>query len=196
MSNAKLLARAATSLREIIRNIKPEQLGAQTPCTEYDVRKLVNHLLYWVPSLEGAARKETVHPPAQAESELDLTTGDWAAALEAGVERTATAWSEPDAWEGVTHMGGPTELPASLVGGMIVGEWVVHGWDLARATGQHLKVDEDLLEYALEELAKTAEQGREMGMFAPEVAVPPSSPALDRLLALTGRDPAWAPHPA
>lgn len=196
MSNAKLLVRAAALLRETVRNIEPEQLGAQTPCTEYDVRKLVNHLLVWGPSLEGAGRKESVPPSADSESAVDLTTGDWAAALEAGIDRTATTWSEPGAWEGVTHMGGPTELPASMVGAMIAGEWVLHSWDLAQATGQHVQVDEDLLEYLLEEFAKTAELGREMGIFAPEVAVPPSSSTLDRLLGLTGRDPAWTPHTA
>lgn len=185
------IARAAAPLIEIIRNIKPNELDAQTPCTEYDVRKLINHLLFWGPSLEGAARKETVPPPAEAESELDLTDG-WAAKLETQIERMVTAWSAPAAWDGVTRMGGPMELPASLIGGMVVTELAVHGWDLARATGQRPTWDDELVEYVHQELVKTAAQGREMGVYGPEVAVSPSASTLDRAICLTGRDPAWS----
>lgn len=180
-------------LSEIIHAIEPDQLKAKTPCAEYDVRTLLNHLLFWGPSLEGAGRKETVPPPAAAEANVDLTQGDWAAALDAHLDRTVQAWSAPAAWEGTTHLGGPTELPASLVGGMAVGELVVHGWDLARATGQRLAVDEDIVEFLCEEIAKTAAQGRAMGAYGPEVAVSISSSMLDRVLGLTGRRPDWTP---
>lgn len=192
MSGAQFLARAAAPLVEIIRNIHPDQLTAPTPCAEYDVRKLVNHLLFWGPSLEAAARKEVVSPPAEAEADVDLTEGDWAAALETHVDRTVGTWSEPGAWEGITHMGG-VELPASLVGGMVVGELVVHGWDLAQATGQHPAWDDDLLGYLHAEIANSAEQGREMGVYGPEFAVPGSSFRLDQVLGLTGRNPTWTP---
>jgi uncharacterized protein (TIGR03086 family) len=191
MPETHLVARAAAPLLEIVRDITPEQLGAPTPCTEFDVRRLLNHLLFWGPSLEGAARKEAVAPPAETEAEVDLIDGDWRAALEAHIERTATAWSRPEAWDGVTRMGGPTELPASLIGGMLVGELVVHGWDLARATGQHPTWDDELLAYVHDEVAKGAEQGRDMGVYGPEVPVPAEAPVLDRLLGLAGRDPAW-----
>jgi uncharacterized protein (TIGR03086 family) len=190
MSNAPFMTRAAAALVEIIRNIKPDQLDAPTPCAEYNVRKLVNHLLFWGPSLEGAARKESVPPPAKAEADVDLTAGDWAAALEAQLDRTVSAWSEPGGWEGTTHMGGPTELPAALVGGMVVVELVVHGWDLAQATDHHPTLDDELIEYVHEEVARTAEQGRQMGVYGPEVEVSEGS-TLDRVLGLTGRDPAW-----
>lgn len=187
----QLMARAAAPLVEIVRDITPDRLGARTPCAEYDVRGLVNHLLFWGPSLEAAARKQAVPPPAGAETEVDLTGGDWAAALERQVGRTVDAWSRPGAWQGMTHMGGPTELPASLVGGMVLGELVVHGWDLAQAIGRHPAWEDDLISHVHEELVKTAEQGREMGVYGPEIAVPASSPPLDHVLGLTGRDPAW-----
>ncbi|MFD1932147.1 MULTISPECIES: TIGR03086 family metal-binding protein [Nonomuraea] len=191
MSGEELMARAAAPLMEIVRGIEPDQLDARTPCAEYDVRKLVNHLLFWGPSLEGAGRGEIVPPPAGAETDVDLTAGDWTAALEANVERVVAAWSRAAAWEGTTHMGGPTELPASLVGGMIMGELIVHGWDLARATGQSLTWDDDLMDYVHDEVGKNAEQGRAMGVYGPAVAVDDAAPVLDRVLGLTGRDPAW-----
>lgn len=191
MSDAQFVARAAGPLREIIHRIKPEQLDAPTPCAEFDVRALVNHLLFWGPSLVGAARKESVPPPAEAETELKLSDGEWVTALEAQLDRIVAAWREPEAWQGTTYMGGPTKLPASMVGGMVVGELVVHGWDLARATGQQPTWQEDLLRYLHAEVSKVAEQGREMGVYGPEVAVPASASTLDQLLAVTGRTPGW-----
>lgn len=186
-----MMARAAASFVQVVRTVDPDQLGARTPCSGYDVRGLVNHLLFWGPSLEAAARKESVSPPAGAEDDVDLTRGDWAAALEAQVERTMAAWSRPGAWEGTTQLGSPMELPAALIGNMVLGELVVHGWDLARATGQQLVVDDEVGEHLAEEVATTAEQGREMGVYGPEVAVPDTAPPLRRVLGLTGRDPGW-----
>jgi uncharacterized protein (TIGR03086 family) len=76
---------------------------------------------------------------------------------------------------------------------MLVGEFVVHGWDLARAVGRPFALDDDLLGYLRDEVAKIAEEGRAMGVFGPEVTVPAAAPLLDQVLALTGRDPRWTP---
>lgn len=189
MSGDQLIGRAAAPVVEIVRNIKPDQLDAPTPCSEYDVRKLIHHMLFWGPSLEGAAGKQTVPPPAQAEADLDLTQGDWAADLVAQLERTAAAWSRPPAWHGSTHMGGPTELPAAMVGGMVLAELVVHGWDLGHATGQRPTWDNDVLDYVHREVENTAEMGREMGIYGPEVPVTADAQLLHRILGLTGRQP-------
>lgn len=185
-----LIDRAVAPLKDIVRTIEPGQLDAKTPCTEYDVRRLLNHLLFWAPSLAGAGRKELVLPPAEAETAVDLTGGEWPATLEAQVDGIVTAWRAPGAWDGTTHMGSPAELPAALVGGMITGELVVHGWDLAQAIGRPFAVDEELAAYLYDEVSKTARQGRELGVYGPEVEVPASAPTLDRVLGLTGRDPA------
>lgn len=189
-----LIERAAAPLLDLVPQLEPH-LSDRTPCTDYTVRQLINHLLFWAPSLAGAATKAAVAPPAATESDLDLTTGDCLAALTESINGTVKAWSDPAAWDGMTHMGGPMELPASMVGGMVIGEFVVHGWDLARAAGRELPVDPDVAEYLETELAKTAEQAREMGIFGPEVAVPPAAPTMHRALGLTGRDPNWRHAP-
>jgi uncharacterized protein (TIGR03086 family) len=188
-----LVARAAVPLTDTVRTLQPSQLGAPTPCKEFDVRGLLNHLLFWGPTLAGAGRKEHVPLPAEAESDVDLTQGDWSSDLLAQSSRTVVAWSEPSAWEGMTRMGGPAELPAAMIGRMIMVELAVHGWDLARAAGRRPSYDDELLDQLYDEVAKNAGQGREMGVFGPEVPVPDSAPTLDRVLGLTGRDPAWTP---
>ncbi|MFD7654217.1 TIGR03086 family metal-binding protein [Actinosynnema sp. NPDC059797] len=189
MSREQLISRAVKTAVEVVDGIEPDQLGAPTPCSEYDVRGLVRHLLFWGPSLEGAARKENVPPPAAAESDVDLVTEGWAADLTAQLQRTADAWGAPGAWAGTTHMGGPTELPAEVVGGMVLGEVVVHTWDLAQATGQVATWDDDVLEQVHQGLVPTAQMGRDLGVYGPEVPVPADAPLIHRVLGLTGRTP-------
>jgi uncharacterized protein (TIGR03086 family) len=193
MPGHSLIAAAAAPAVRIVRNIRIDQFQAPTPCSDYHVRTLLNHLLFWGPALEGAARKEQVPPPAAAEHEVDLVQGDWAAAYEAQVDQLVAAWGKPEAWSGTTFLGGPMELPASTVGGMAMGELVVHGWDLARATGQQPCWDDDVVGFLLDEVGRNAEQGRSYGVYGSPVAVPAGAPLLDRTVGLTGRDPGWTP---
>ena len=186
------LSSTADAVAAVARTITDDQLANKTPCTEYDVRALVNHLLFWGPSLAGAGRKEFVPPPAAAESDVDLAAGDWRGRLLALLDDITSSWAPPSAWEGETRMGTPHALPALVMGDMIVGELTVHGWDLAVAAGQRLELPADLLAHLNDTIFAGVKQGREMGLYGPEVAVPADAPTLDRILGLTGRDPAWA----
>jgi hypothetical protein len=89
------------------------------------------------------------------------------------------------------RLGDPTPCEDWNVGALIehLATWVVHGWDLARATGQEPVVGEDLAAATLEAVTMTAEQGRAYGILGPEVTVPASASTLDRALAMSGRDP-------
>ena len=189
MSREQLIDRAVTTALEVVENVKPDQLDAPTPCTEFDVRGLVNHLLFWGPSLNAAGRKQPVPPPAESEADVDLAGDAWAADLEALLRDRVRAWGEPSAWEGTTTLGGPQEMPAPMVGGLVLGETVVHTWDLAKATGQAPTWDTDVLEHLHAELLETVQLGREMGVYGPEVPVPADAPLIDRIVGLTGRRP-------
>ncbi|NUT52153.1 MAG: TIGR03086 family protein [Saccharothrix sp.] len=189
MSREKLIDEAVSTALEVAGNIGPDQLGAPTPCAEFDVRKLLNHLLFWGPSLNAAGRKESVPPPAADEADVDLTAGDWAADLAAQLADRVDAWREPSAWTGVTSLGSPHELPAPMIGAMVLAETVVHTWDLAKATGQQPSWDTGLLEFIHADLVQSASTGREMGLFGPEVPVPADAPLIDRIVGLTGRNP-------
>ena len=186
----RLVSAAATPLGEAARGVTDDLLQAPTPCEGYDVGALIAHLLHWAPSLAGAGRKRPA--PAPAADPAPLGPG-WRALL---AERTAdlvSAWGEPSAWEGATRIVGATEMPAEMIGGMVLTEFTVHAWDLARATGGTVRWDADAVQYTHDAVARTAEMGRTMGAYGPEVAVPETAPVLDRLLGLTGRDPAWKP---
>lgn len=164
-------------------------LDAPVPCAGWDVRALVNHLLHWGPALAGAARKEAVVPG----QEVDHTGGDWRSLLRTRIEGTAAAWGDQAAWEGSTRMGGPMELPADLVGGMVLGELVLHGWDLARAAGVDPHWDDVVLLRVYDELVRSADLGRRLGVYAAAVPVPDEAAPLDKAIGLSGRDPAWKP---
>lgn len=178
-----LLAAAAAPLAEIVGELRDEDHGLRTPCAEYDVRALLSHLLFWGPPLDGCARKELVAPPAAAESDLDLAAADWRTAVHAQVAAHVAAWGDPAAWDGTTSMDGVHPLPAPVVGGMVVGELVVHGWDLGRAVGRRPAWTAEVLEFLDAHVRATAETGRQLGVYGPEVVVPPVAPLLDRVLA-------------
>jgi uncharacterized protein (TIGR03086 family) len=181
-----LVAPAASPMRAVLRGITDDQLAAPTPCAEFDVRALLAHLLTWGPTLVGSAYGRSV-PPAAGPA---LSAEGWRDGLERHLDAVVAGWSRPEAWQGTTRMV-TLELPAATVGGMVVGELVVHGWDLARATDQWPVWPEAVLGALHEEIGRTAVQGREMHVYGPEVPVSAGAPTLDRLLGLTGRDPQW-----
>ena len=96
----------------------------------------------------------------------------------------------------MTKAGG-MEMPGDVIGVIALDEVVLHGWDLAVATGQPYDVPTDLLEPLVPFLSHVAEPEMEpmrAGLFGPVVAVPDDAPLFDRLLGLAGRDPNWAPR--
>jgi uncharacterized protein (TIGR03086 family) len=181
MEKHLLLREAATVTLDMVDGIGDGDMAAATPCAGWDVRALAGHLLHWGPSLEGAARKEAVAP------------GEVVGSMREQLERLADAWGEAEAWQGVTQMGGPAPLPGDLVGGMVLGEFVLHGWDLARATGRTVDFPPGVLRLMYAEVARSAEQGRAMGVYGAEVPVAADASLMARTLALSGRDPRWTP---
>ena len=88
----------------------------------------------------------------------------------------------------MTRAGG-VDFPAEVGGIVALTEVVIHGWDIATATGQDYDVDPATLEAVLPHVTATAEQGPVEGLFGPAVPVADDAPMLDRVIALSGRDP-------
>jgi uncharacterized protein (TIGR03086 family) len=168
--------------------------AAPTPCRDYDLRALVDHLAWGtVLSQRAATRTPLEHdwsvpepPPFLAGKEPP----EWAAALAPELDAAADAWADPAAWEGETVMGS-SPMPASVVGPMMLAEFVLHGWDVARAAGAPYEVPEELGRAVLAAVEPLAAMGRDGGWYGAEVPVPAGAPAFERALGVTGRDPAW-----
>jgi uncharacterized protein (TIGR03086 family) len=186
-----LVANAATETANAVRGVKADKLGAPTPCRDWDVRTLTNHLLQVICALNAAGSGEALPDEWW---QRDLMSDDWAARFDDEARRAIAAWADPAAWQGAVSMGS-TEMPATLVATMLASDLVIHGWDLARATGQDYRCDAAAAEMTYRFIADTGEQGRGMGIYAEPVPVPDDAPTLDRALGLSGRDPQWAPSP-
>ncbi|MFE7276202.1 TIGR03086 family metal-binding protein [Streptomyces sp. NPDC057623] len=184
----ELLGMARERAVPVVRGISDAALRAPTPCAEYDVKDLVNHVFQVVVQFQRLAAKETSD---FGETPPDQVGGSprWRERLMDEADRLVSAWSAPGAEEGTT---GGMNMPARLVGSMALLDLTVHVWDLARATGQEYPgVDEAVvaeLSGAVDELAPTA---RKMGVFGEPVPAAEDASPFERLLARTGRDPHW-----
>lgn len=188
-SLSDLLRTAADRSLPVIRAVPDEHLTAPTPCSEYDVRGLLDHLFQVVVNFQLLAAKKDADFSAEPE---DVTRrADWRDAFAAETSALVDAWAAPGAEDGTT---GAMDLPAPVVGRMILADLVVHAWDLARATGQEYTPDPVVVDDVLTALRNLAPTGRKMGAFGEEHPLPDGgagASAWDRLLALSGRDPQW-----
>ncbi|WP_229074890.1 TIGR03086 family metal-binding protein [Actinoplanes sp. DH11] len=183
---SELIDAEAPAATGLVRGVRDDQLDAPTPCTDYRVRDLLNHLLQVTGNFADlAARKEVDWSPGP-----DRLRGDWRAAFGADLRALSAAWGDPAVLEGVSPGMG---LPQRTVGLMLVTDLLVHGWDLSVATGQGFDVPPAVLAAGREFLDEMGDMGRKMGAFGPEVAAPAGAGAFARLLARTGRDPGWKP---
>ncbi|RFU20739.1 TIGR03086 family metal-binding protein [Geodermatophilus marinus] len=185
------LAEAAAEAARIARGAARAPLDSPTPDAGWDLRALVNHwVLYSAHGLERRARRE---PLTEELTARDFAgEPDWAERYAAQLDRALAAWRDPAAWEGEIDLGG-MRVPAADVAGMLVKELVLHGWDVARATGQEITVPEATARLVLDLVVEHGALFREHGGFAGELPVPAGAGTLERALRLSGRDPAWRP---
>jgi uncharacterized protein (TIGR03086 family) len=153
-----------------------DNLDAATPCDAWDVRTLMNHMLDTQNYFVGAARGEDVSPPSPQPPEL--LGDDPHVDFEHARARTLSAFGE----DGVVEKTGPAL-------GIAFSDQLLHGWDLAQATGQDATMPNGLPEAAYEMIHGRFTPEQRKGVFKPEVAVGSGVSAQDKLLAYTGRDP-------
>ena len=183
-------------LATLVERVDDSQLGAPTPCPDYSVGDLLDHIGRLAVAFTSAARKRdgtnASPPPPGDRANLG---DDWRTRIPRDLVGLGDAWESPDAWEGATKIAG-MEMPAGVVGTVGLNEVVTHGWDLARAIGQPFDADHDVIEGCLEFIGPISEPGAEANRapaFGPALTPPDDASPVDRLIALTGRDPGWTP---
>jgi uncharacterized protein (TIGR03086 family) len=179
----------------LIEDVPGGRLDRPTPCPAYALGDLLEHIGGLALAFTAAARKDTPDLGDQAPSgDASRLGDDWRTRIPRDLEGLSEAWRDPSAWSGMTRAGG-VDLPGEIAGVVALDELVVHGWDLARAIGQPYDCDPSTLEVVLGFVGQFAGQPEaRQGLFGPVVEVPPTAPLLDRVIGLTGRDPAWAPR--
>lgn len=172
----------------IIDRVGPDQRDLPTPCPNFDVATELGHMLGWVAFFATSAEgKEQDGDPNE------VTAGaDAGKQFRASADRAVAAFRDGAAERTLTLTVG--EMPGGAVLGMMLGEYIGHGWDLAKATGQDVAYTEEEAGRALAAMQDMMRpEYRGPGSFDTEVEVPDDASTLDKLLGFTGRDPGWRP---
>lgn len=174
-----MLERALGQTGAIIAEIRPEQAALPTPCPQWTVRDVVEHVVgSGLRNFTALARGETVDWQAAP----DPLGSEWAGEFRAGAHGLLATWFQAD--------------PGSRQADQPVAEMIVHGWDLATATGIEVPLDDDLAEHALawsRGVLGPEYRGPDKA-FAAEVPVPADASAYAQLAGWFGRDPEWRPR--
>jgi uncharacterized protein (TIGR03086 family) len=133
-----LMAAAAAEAARVVagaaKAANTKTLEQTTPCTDWDLRTLLNHMILWTSySAERRAYGESV---AEELMSKDFTAEPgYAQAYQAQIAKAVDAWSKPEAWEGDRNVMG-SGTPAADIAAMLIAEMVLHGWDIAQATAR------------------------------------------------------------
>jgi uncharacterized protein (TIGR03086 family) len=184
MDEATAFARASDGYLLRAQAVSAEQWSAPTPCVEWDVRALMNHVAgeyLWVPELLAGRTIAEVGDRLDG----DLLGDDPIGALTRAHAAAAEAAAAPDALTTTVHLSFGDLQGAAYLQQMAI-DSVIHSWDLARGIGADEALDPDLVEYAYAALAPVAEDWRSGGAFGP-TKEPTDGSQQARLIALTGR---------
>ena len=177
---------ASRRMIELLAGVTDDQLAGQTPCATLTVGDLVDHI-------DQASQQFTAlagRGPTDGDGGPTATGfgPDWRERVGQHVWALGMAWADPAAWRGSTAVAG-VELSNERWGKIALTELVVHGWDLARATGQPFDLPDDTLRACLDHVAEFVPNAPFPDLWGPPVDVAAGAPLLDRIVAITGRNP-------
>jgi uncharacterized protein (TIGR03086 family) len=181
-------------MTNLIEGVGDDQLAQPTPCADTSVGKLLDHISKFTVFFAAAARKDPAAGSRGGSADAAELGDDWRTRIPRDLALLADAWRDPDAWSGMTKAGG-RDMPGEVAGIVTLDELVLHGWDIAAASGQDYDCDDASLEAVYGFISGFAEPGQEaqrQGLFGPVVDVADDAPLLDRVLGLAGRDPSWS----
>lgn len=192
MSATDVFPEACSTISAVAQAAAKADLDQPTPCRDWDVRALVNHFAGTTGAMARLAERQPLDPDNPWGSATEVTAGDWSATLVDHLEAMSIGWSRAEAWQGDVQVGA-NAMPAKTIGDMALIEVLLHGSDLASATGQAVSVSAELAAELRSAIEETAELGRQMGAYGPEVEVADDATDYQRALAGAGRDPHWKP---
>ncbi|HSF86743.1 MAG TPA: TIGR03086 family metal-binding protein [Acidimicrobiia bacterium] len=181
MAPADDYRRAGERTVAVIAGIQPHQMENRTPCDEWDVRALVSHLVnsnLWLAAAvegEGAEWDERSGEDPEADYRASVAAVQSAMRIEGAMEKLVA-----------TGMG---ELPGAVLYTIAMTKQLLHGWDLAVATGQATTLDPELVTAADAFIRPAVESGAAAEAYAPPLSVEEGASAQEKLLALVGRTP-------
>jgi uncharacterized protein (TIGR03086 family) len=188
MELVEMYPHAHREFARVVGNVKLDQLDDPTPCTKWDVRQLINHVIGTCYAFETAVSGGAPRPVGDSP---DFAGNDPAGAFKIASERLQAAWAKPGALDQVLDL--PFgQVPAPIGMGAHMNELLTHGWDLASASHQSTELDAELCAAALAfAQAGLPEEVRGPGLpFQAIVEVDADAPVADQLAGFMGRAPA------
>jgi uncharacterized protein (TIGR03086 family) len=183
------LAQAFAMTREILDNVKSDQYDDPTPCVSWNVRAVVNHVVeganWFALCVNGGAA-----PDPDPTHGVDYAAGDVMASYDTGVRDSLAAFGAPGAQERIIKL--PFgDMPGAMFMGIAMNDVFVHGWDLAKATGQATDLNPQMATQLLEQLRAFLPENLRgpdgQAPFGPETLAPEGAAPADRLAAFLGR---------
>jgi uncharacterized protein (TIGR03086 family) len=184
----ELHGRCGRRFAALVAGVGPEQWHDDTPCSEWDVRTLVHHLLYeqrWVPPVFAGLTIEQVGDRFDGDLMGD-DASTWPGLLASSLEEAHAVVAEPDALERTVHLSFG-DAPGQEYAVQLTADLAIHGWDLGRATGQDDALDPGAVALLLPWTEANADLVAGSGMFGSRIDAGPDAPDDVRLLGLLGR---------
>lgn len=182
--------RAIASTEGVIKGLRSPDLDAATPCTEWSVRDLLNHVVgtLWLASGLFADRtpRHAVAPGGLPDGDL---VGDRPAEAYAEAAAAALDAAAIDGTFERVHSTPAGDMPGAALAGFTTMDVLVHGWDLATATGQDLSLDDDLVAAVMAFARQAITDDRRAPLIGPAVRPAKKASATDKLVAFLGRTP-------
>ncbi len=184
----ELHGRCGRRFAALVAGVGPEQWHDDTPCSEWDVRTLVHHLLYeqrWVPPVFAGLTIAQVGDRFDGDLMGD-DASTWPGLLASSLEEAHAVVAEPDALERTVHLSFG-DAPGQEYAIQLTADLAIHGWDLGRATGQDDALDPGAVALLLPWTEANADLVAGSGMFGSRIDAGPDAPDDVRLLGLLGR---------
>jgi len=178
----ELLERALDQAGTAIARVRADQAGLPTPCSEFDVRALVNHIVFDVQMFTASINGTERGSPA-----ADLIGDDWSGSYDAARTALLEAWRRKGIDGTVKSRLG--EFPATWAVGQHLADLAVHAWDVVTATRQSMTLDAEVARVGLGWARENLKPQFRGQAFGPEVEVPENAPIYERLAGFFGRNP-------
>ena len=184
--STKPLEQAIETTRGVLAKVQPDQMGQPTTCASWKVSDLINHVVgmhfFFASTARGEERSSDAPP--------DFSAGDFAATFDQGAAASVEAFTADGAMERTMHL--PFgDMPGSAFVAIAATDTFMHGWDLAKATGQPSDLAPDLASSLLAGIRPMISDGFRgpdgKAPFGPEQQAPAGSSNADKLAAFLGR---------
>jgi uncharacterized protein (TIGR03086 family) len=183
----ELFERSVDHFGDLVRSVGAAQWHDATPCSDWDVRALVNHVTVeqlWLPPLFEGKTVADVGDRLDGDQLGDDPVATWESASKASI----AAMSTPGVLDGTVQLS-RGDTPTFQYALEMTLDSLVHSWDLARAIGADEALDPETVQLAYDGIQPMAQELAQSGMFAPPITTADDAPVQTKLLAMLGRRP-------